>query len=94
MRELDFNVEFKDGTGNVVSKETVNELLANIIHSGSDKKNPLKLFEWANALQRGEILKVDSSDFGFLKGFVQENAQMTNMAKGTVLTIMEKAKEV
>lgn len=69
---------------------TLGELIANFLVS--DSKGPaLKFFEWAEKLNDGGIIEVDSSDFDTFKSFVETNERMTILVKGQVLRELRKA---
>lgn len=87
--KIDFNFNLLDLDGNPIENANVGKLIANVLVQQS-KGDPLKFWDWALSLNKGEILDLDSSDQETLKNFIKENEQITIIAKAQILKALKK----
>lgn len=62
---------------------TLAKLIAN-----SNAGDPLKLWDWAVTINKGEVLELDESDFETLVKFIKDNQQLTILSKAQLLRTM------
>lgn len=92
--QYDFNIDLKDLDGNTVKSldgqpETAGKLLARSLANQS-KGDALKLFGWAQKMWKAEKINLDKSDQKLLREFIENNEQITILAKAQLLDILEK----
>jgi hypothetical protein len=68
---------------------TLGKLLAAQL-AGASKGDALKLFHWATKLYNGESLDLDPTDTQTLKDFVNNESQLTVLAKAQLLAVFKK----
>ena len=87
--KLDFNFNLTDLDGKPVENSNAGKLLANTLAQQS-KGDALKFWEWALALNKGDVIDLDTSDQNTLKTFVKESDVLTIFAKGQMLQVFNK----
>ncbi len=87
--KLDFNFSLTDLDGQPIENANAGKLLANTLAQQS-KGDALKFWEWALALNKGDVIDLDTSDQNTLKTFVKESDVLTIFAKGQMLQVFKK----
>lgn len=87
--KLDFNFNLVDLDNNPIDNANAGKLVANSLVQQS-KGDALKFWEWALALNKGEILDLDSSDQETLKNFVKDSENFAIIAKAQLLKVFKK----
>lgn len=87
--KLNFNFNLTDLDGKELEAANAGKLLANTLIQQT-KGDAVKYWEWALALNKGEILDLDSSDQETLKNFVKDSETITILAKAQVLNVFKK----
>jgi hypothetical protein len=87
--KLDFNFNLVDLDGNQIENANAGKLLANTLVQQS-KGDALKYWEWALALNKGEVLDLDTSDQETLKNFIKDNENFAIIAKAQLLQVLKK----
>lgn len=88
--KLDFNFSLKDLDGKDIENANAGKILASTLVQQT-KGDAIKYWEWALALNKGEILDLDSSDQETLKTFIKEGEHFTIIAKAQLLQVLKKA---
>jgi hypothetical protein len=70
--KVDLNFSLLDLDGNTIANSNVGKIVANTLVQQS-KGDPLKFWEWALALNKGESLDLDSSDSEIFNSFIKDN---------------------
>lgn len=87
--KLDFNFDLLGLDQQPIEGANAGKLLANALAQGS-KGDALKFWEWALALNKGEVLDLDSSDQETLKNFVKDSENFAIIAKAQLLKVFKK----
>ena len=87
--KLNFNFNLTDLDGKELEGANAGKLLANTLIQQT-KGDAVKYWEWALALNKGDILDLDSSDQETLKNFVKDSETITILAKAQVLNVFKK----
>lgn len=87
--KLDLNFNLVDLDGNAIDNANAGKLVANSLVQQS-KGDALKFWEWALALNKGEVLDLDSSDQETLKNFVKDSENFAIIAKAQLLKVFKK----
>lgn len=87
--KLNFNFNLTDLDGKELEGANAGKLLANTLIQQT-KGDAVKYWEWALALNKGDILDLDSSDQETLKNFVKDSETVTILAKAQVLNVFKK----
>jgi hypothetical protein len=87
--KLNFNFNLTDLDGKELEGANSGKLLANTLIQQT-KGDAVKYWEWALALNKGDILDLDSSDQETLKNFVKDSETITILAKAQVLNVFKK----
>ena len=87
--KLNFNFNLTDLDGKELEGANAGKLLANTLIQQT-KGDAVKYWEWALALNKGDILDLDSSDQETLKNFVKDSETITILAKAQVLNDFKK----
>lgn len=87
--KLDFNFNLTDLDGKEIEGANAGKLLANTLIQQT-KGDAVKYWEWALALNKGDILDLDTSDQETLKTFVKDSETITILAKAQVLNVFKK----
>jgi hypothetical protein len=95
--KLNFNFNLTDLEGKELlerdgSKVNAGKLLANSLVQQT-KGDAIKYFEWALALNKGEILDLDTSDQDVLKSFIKDSEAIIILAKGPLLQVFTKVQD-
>ena len=69
------------------------EIIANHLVSSKDGE-PLKYFQWAQALHKGNYIQIDESDFKKLRDFIEFHTGLPILIKAPVLQKLDDAKEI
>jgi len=87
--KLDFNFDLLGLDNDPIEGANAGKLLASAL-VGANKGNALKMWEWALALNKGEVIDLDSEDQGTLKTFVEDSESFTILAKAQLLNVFKK----
>jgi hypothetical protein len=87
--KLDFNFNLTDLDGKELEGANAGKLLANTLIQQT-KGDAVKYWEWALALNKGDILDLDTSDQETLKNFVKDSETITVLAKAQILNVFKK----
>jgi type IV secretory pathway protease TraF len=87
--KIDLNFNLVDLDGKAIENANAGKLVANSLVQQS-KGDALKFWEWALALNKGEILDLDSSDQDTFKNFVKDNENFAIIAKAQILHKLKK----
>lgn len=87
--KLDFNFNLTDLDGKDIENANAGKLLANTLAQQA-KGDALKFWEWALALNKGEIVDLDTSDQTTLKTFIKDSDSLAILAKGQLLQVFKK----
>lgn len=87
--KLNFNFNLTDLDGKELEGANAGKLLANTLIQQT-KGDAVKYWEWALALNKGDIIDLDSSDQETLKNFVKDSETITILAKAQVLNVFKK----
>lgn len=87
--KLDFNFNLTNLDGNEIENANAGKLLANTLAQQS-KGDALKFWEWALALNKGEIIDLDTSDQTTLKSFIKDSESLPVLSKGQLLQVFKK----
>lgn len=87
--KLDFNFNLTDLDGKDIENANAGKLLANTLAQQA-KGDALKFWEWALALNKGEIVDLDTSDQTTLKNFIKDSESLAILAKGQLLQVFKK----
>ena len=86
--KLNFNFNLTDLDGQPIENANAGKLLANTLAQQA-KGDALKFWEWALALNKGEIINLDTSDLTVLKNFIKESDALAILAKGQLLQVFK-----
>lgn len=86
--KLDFNFNLTDLDGQPIENANAGKLLANTLAQQA-KGDALKFWEWALALNKGEIINLDTSDQTVLKNFIKESDALAIFAKGQLIRVFK-----
>lgn len=87
--KLNFNFNLTDLDGKELEGANAGKLLANTLIQQT-KGDAVKYWEWALALNKGDILDLDSSDQETLKTFVKDSETITVLGKAQLLGVFAK----
>ena len=87
--KLNFNFNLTDLDGKELEGANSGKLLANTLIQQT-KGDAVKYWEWALALNKGEVLDLDTSDQETLKTFVKDSETITILAKAQLLGVFAK----
>ena len=87
--KLNFNFNLVDLDGKEIDNANAGKLIANSLVQQS-KGDALKFWEWAVALNKGEVLDLDSSDQETFKNFIKDNENFAIIAKAQILHKLKK----
>ena len=91
---INLNIPLKNLDGEPVEGvKTLGRILANHLVAGS-KGDPLKFFDWAMRLNKGETIEIDRADYERLKEFVTNCDTLNILAKGQILPLLENDKPI
>lgn len=86
MKTIDLNFPLTEIDGTSITPElNAGKVLAkNLVQTA--KGDPIKHFEWALKLSKGEALELDTSDYKYLKGFVEKHETLIILVKAQILS--------
>ena len=87
--KIDLNCNLLDLEGQEVENTNAGKLVAQTLVQGT-KGDALKFWDWAVALNKGDVLDLDSSDQETFKNFIKENESITIFAKAQILNKIKK----
>ena len=87
--KLDFNFNLTDLDGQPIENANAGKLLANTLAQQA-KGDALKFWEWALALNKGDVIDLDTSDQNTLKTFIKESDVLAILSKGQMLEVFKK----
>ena len=87
--KLNFNFDLLGLDEQPIEGANAGKLLANALAQGS-KGDALKFWDWAVALNKGEILDLDSSDQETIKNLITDAEGFTILAKAQLLKVIKK----
>ena len=87
--KLDFNFNLKDLSGEEIQDANAGKLLAQSLINQT-KGDAIKYWEWALAINKGEVIDLDTSDQGVIKSFIKDNESLTILAKSQLLLVFKK----
>ena len=83
--KINLNKSIVDLSGKEIEGSNLGQLLSKMLASASTKENAVKMYYWAQKLYAGEELDLDPSDTSILKSFIENNEQLTVLAKAQIL---------
>ena len=86
--KIDFNKPAKDLDGDEMENTHLGKLIAKALVNQS-KGDPLKYFDWAVKLHKGEVIDLDKADQKTLRAFIETNESITILAKYQILEEMD-----
>ena len=87
--KIDLNFNLADLDGNAIDNTNAGKLVAQTLVQQT-KGDALKFWDWAVALNKGEVLDLDSSDQETFKNFVKDSETITIFAKAQILHKLKK----
>jgi hypothetical protein len=87
--KLNFNFNLTDLDGKEIKDANAGKLLANSLIQQT-KGDAVKYWEWALALNKGDVLDLDTSDQETLKTFVKDSETITVLGKAQLLGVFAK----
>jgi hypothetical protein len=82
--KVNLNFDLLDLDGNTILNSNAGKLVANSLVQQA-KGDPLKFWEWALALNKGESLDLDTSDSEIFKNFVKDSENFPIIAKAQII---------
>ena len=89
--KYNFNIPFVDLDGNP-TEGSQGKTLANVMANGSSNTDPLKFWEFAVLLNRGEAIELDTQDKEKVESFIKNATKLTNGAKAQLLLVLSQSK--
>ena len=86
--KIELNFDLLDLDGNSIQNSNAGKVVANALVQQA-KGDPLKFWEWALSLNKGESLDLDSSDFEIFSSFIKDN-DFPIIAKAQILKALKK----
>lgn len=87
--KLNFNFNLLDLDGKEINDANAGKLLANALINQT-KGDAVKYWEWALALNKGDIIDLDTSDQDTLKTFVKDTEVLPVLTKAQLLGVFAK----
>lgn len=87
--KIDLNFDLADLDGKAIENVNAGKLVAQTLVQGT-KGDALKFWDWAVALNKGEVIDLDSSDQETFKNFVKDSETITIFAKAQILQKLKK----
>jgi len=87
--KLNFNFNLVDLDGKEINDANAGKLLANTLINQT-KGDAVKYWEWALALNKGEVIDLDTSDQETLKNFVKDTEVLPVLTKAQLLKVLKK----
>lgn len=83
--KINLNKRLKDLSGKEIENSDMSKLVAQSLANSSAKENTVKMYYWATKLYNGEELDLDPTDQQLLKQLIEQNAELTVLAKAQIL---------
>jgi len=87
--KLNFNFNLTDLDGKEIENGNVGKILANTLINQT-KGDAVKYWEWALALNKGEVIDLDTSDQETLKTFIKDSELLPVLTKAQSLSVFTK----
>jgi hypothetical protein len=87
--KIDLNFNLAELDGKEIKNANAGKIVANALVQQS-KGDALKFWDWAVALNKGEILDLDTSDQETFKNFVKDNEGLPILTKAQILHKLKK----
>jgi len=87
--KIDLNFNLVDLDGKAIENSNAGKIVAESLVRQS-KGDALKYWDWAVALNKGEILDLDTSDQETFKSFVKDNEGLPILTKAQILHKLKK----
>jgi len=87
--KIDLNFNLTDLDGKAIDNTNAGKLVAQTLVQQT-KGDALKFWDWAVALNKGEVIDLDSSDQETFKNFVKDSETITIFAKAQILQALKK----
>jgi hypothetical protein len=87
--KIDLNFNLADLDGKAIDNTNAGKLVAQTLVQQT-KGDALKFWDWAVALNKGEVIDLDSSDQETFKNFVKDSETITIFAKAQILQALKK----
>lgn len=87
--KLNFNFNLVDLDGKEIENGNIGKILANNLINQT-KGDAVKYWEWALALNKGDILDLDTSDQETLKTFIKDSEVLPVLTKAQSLAVFTK----
>ena len=87
--KLNFNFNLVDLDGKEIENGNVGKILANNLINQT-KGDAVKYWEWALALNKGEVIDLDTSDQETLKTFIKDSELLPVLTKAQSLAVFTK----
>lgn len=88
---INLNKPVLDLEGNELPNSIMGQILAETLVYSKDG-DPLKFFDWALKLHKGETLILDRSDYEKLRDFVKNSQNLPIITKAQILPLLENDK--
>ena len=87
--KIDLNKSVLDLDGKEIENANMGKIVANFLVNES-KGDPLKFWEWALKLNKGEVLDLDKSDQDTFKTLIKETEKLPIITKAQILEQLQK----
>lgn len=87
--KIDLNKSILDLDGKEIENANMGKIVANFLVNES-KGDPLKFWEWALKLNKGEVLDLDKSDQDTFKTLIKETEKLPIITKAQILEQLQK----
>ena len=87
--KIDLNKSVLDLDGKEIDNANMGKIVANFLVNES-KGDPLKFWEWALKLNKGEVLDLDKSDQDTFKTLIKETEKLPIITKAQILEQLQK----
>lgn len=87
--KIDLNKSVLDLDGKEIENANMGKIVANFLVNES-KGDPLKFWEWALKLNKGEVLDLDKSDQDTFKTLIKETEKLPIITKAQILEALQK----
>lgn len=87
--KIDLNFNLIDLDGKAITNANAGKLVANSLVQQT-KGDALKFWDWAVALNKGEMLDLDTSDQETFKNFIKDSEAITILSKAQILHKLKK----
>lgn len=87
--KIDLNFNITELDGKEIPNANAGKLVAQTLVQGT-KGDALKFWDWAVALNKGEVIDLDSSDQETFKNFVKDSEALPIISKAQILQALKK----